>query len=55
MLFQITSKIEMPFKISVKWQFSGFFFDFMVRVILTSEGYLLKMTPKKILRVGWHV
>ena len=31
-------------KIRVKWQFSGLFFDF--RVILTIEGYLLKITLK---------
>ena len=31
----------MPFKTRVKWPFSGLFFDF--RVILASEGYLLKI------------
>ena len=35
----------MPCKIRVKWPFSGLFFDF--RVVLTSEGYLLKITFKK--------
>ena len=34
----------MPFTIRVKWQVSGLFFKF--GVILTSEGYLLKITFK---------
>ena len=34
----------MPFKIRVKWPFSGLFFVF--KAILTSEGYLLKLTLK---------
>ena len=38
--FQISS--EMPFKIRVKWQSLGLLFD--LRVILTSQGYLPKIT-----------
>ena len=34
----------MPFKIGLKQPFLGLFFDF--RVLLTSEGYLLKITLK---------
>ena len=35
---------KMPFKIRVKWQFLRSFVGF--KVILTSEGYLLKLTFK---------
>ena len=41
-LFELTSKLS--FKIRVKWQFSGLFFEF--RVISNSEGYLLKIFIK---------